>query len=289
MNHEKKGRTEALVGLFLFLGLGILAVLVVVFGRVGNALSKPYELTVVFSNVSGLASGADVLLGGARVGFISKPPQLMGDSYRVAVQLKIDQAVRIPRKSRFLVGSANLLGDKYIDIAPASDMDPADVWMPGEIIEGSKSSGIEEITARGTEVMEQLSKSLKQVEALTTTLNQRILSETNVKSLEETFANLRDTSAAFKNTALSIDSVMEKAGGALSDIHGVTDRARAAAESIQKLAKNATEGRGALGTLVSDKETAENLKAFIFNMRRSGILFYRDKPLPEKESTGGGR
>ncbi len=265
-----------LVGLFLLIGLGILCVLVVTFGRMGTTFKKPYELTVIFTNVSGLASEADVLLAGAKVGYIGSAPQLLGDSYRVAVKLKVDENIRIPRKSRFTVGSANLLGDKFIDVIPSLDMDPADVWQPGEIIEGSRAGGFEELTARGGEVMDQLSTSLKQIQALTTNINERVLNETNVHNLSETFENLKETSASFKKTSLSLDAVLAKA----SD---VTERAGRAADSLQKLGKNASEGKGALGVLLNDKETADNLRTLIYNMRRSGVLFYKDRPVPEGE------
>lgn len=264
-----KGRTETLVGIFLFTGLAILGILVVTFGRMSTALKKPYELTVLFSNVGGLASGADVMLAGAKVG-LAEEPKLVGESYRVAVRLKIQQDIKIPRNSRFSVGSANLLGDKYVEIVPSPDMDLSDILQPGDIIEGSRSGGFEELTARGGEVLDRLSESLKSVQALTLTINQKLLSDSNVQNLSETFANLRETSEGFKKTALTLDAVVSKTGSA--------------ADSVAKLTKNATEGRGALGVLLNDRQTADNLKTFIYNLRHSGVLFYKDRPIPDSEN-----
>ncbi len=269
MSKDRKGSAETLVGLFLFLGLGVLGILVVVFGRVSTTFGKPYDLTVIFQNVSGLSSGADVLLAGAKVGYIGSTPQLLGDSYRVAVKLKIQESIRIPRKSRFIVSSANLLGDKFIDVMPSADMDGSDAWQPGEIIEGSRAGGFEELTVRGAEVMDQLSASLKKLEVLTSTINERLLNETNVQNLSDTFGNL-------KKASLSLDTALAKVGDA-------TEKAGKAADSLQKVGKNINEGKGALGVLLNDKETAENLKSLIYNMKRSGVLFYRDKPVPDPE------
>ncbi|NDJ12436.1 MAG: hypothetical protein EBY17_14765 [Acidobacteriia bacterium] len=72
-----KWKQLLLVGLFLSIGLGILGVLAVTFGRMSNTLGKPYDLTVIFTNASGLSTGADVLLAGARVGYIGAAPQLL--------------------------------------------------------------------------------------------------------------------------------------------------------------------------------------------------------------------
>ena len=270
MANEKKGRTETMVGIFLFTGLAIIGVLVVTFGRLGTALKAPYEITVLFTNVGGLASGADVMLSGAKVGFIAAAPQLVGDSYRVAVRLKVQQDIKIPRKSRFMVGSANLLGDKYIEIVPNSDMDPTDLLYPGEIIEGSRSGGFDELAARGGEVLDQLSESLKGFQTLTATINKKLLNDENLKNLSETFGNLRESSENFKKTSLTLDSVVAKTGSA--------------AESVQKLTKSASEGKGALGLLLNDRETGDNLRSFIYNLRHSGVLFYKDRPLPEPEN-----
>ncbi len=269
MATPSKGRTETLVGIFLFTGLAILGILVVTFGRMGTALKAPYQLTVLFSNVGGLASGADVMLAGAKVGFIASEPKLVGDSYRVAVSLKIQQDVKIPRASRFSVGSANLLGDKYIEIIPSAEMDPNDILHPGDIIEGSRSGGFEELAARGGEVLDQLSQSLKSVQMLTTTLNQKLLNETNFQNLSETFVNLREISESFKKTALTLDAATAKTG--------------AAADSISKLARSANDGKGPLGVLMNDRASADNLKTFLYNLRHSGVLFYKDKPIPESE------
>ncbi len=277
MPKDTKRSSEILVGLFLCIGLGILGILVVIFGRLGTSFGKPYDLTVIFSNVSGLSSGADVLLAGAKVGHIAASPQLLGDSYRVAVRLKVLESVKIPRKSRFVVGSANLLGDKYIDVIPAGDMDPADVWQPGEVIEGSRSGGFDELTARGGEVLDELSASLKQVQTLTANLNGKLLNENNMSNLEQTFQNLKETSESFKKSSLSLDSTLGKFGD-------IADKTGKTVDSLQKITKTAADGKGALGVLVNDKETGENLKALIYNLRRSGVLFYRDKGVPEAET-----
>jgi len=277
MPKDNKRSSEILVGLFLCIGLGILGILVVIFGRLGTSFGKPYDLTVIFSNVSGLSSGADVLLAGAKVGHIAASPQLLGDSYRVAVRLKVLESVKIPRKSRFVVGSANLLGDKYIDVVPAADMDPADVWQPGEVIEGSRSGGFDELTARGGEVLDELSASLKQVQTLTANLNGKLLNENNMSNLEQTFQNLKETSESFKKSSLSLDSTLGKFGD-------IADKTGKTVDSLQKITKTAADGKGALGVLVNDKETGENLKALIYNLRRSGVLFYRDKGVPEAET-----
>jgi phospholipid/cholesterol/gamma-HCH transport system substrate-binding protein len=202
------------------------------------------------------------------------------------VRLKIEKQFAIPRKSKFVVGSANLLGDKYIDVIPEADMDPTDVLQGGEVLEGSRSGGFDELTARGSEVLDQLSVGLKNIQALTQTLNEKLLNENNVQNLQETLANIKETSASFKKSSLTLDSVLKKTDETMADLHTVSEKAGKTADSLQKLSKNAVEGKGPLGMLVNDKETADNLKALIYNMRKSGVLFYKDRALQESEAKG---
>jgi phospholipid/cholesterol/gamma-HCH transport system substrate-binding protein len=284
MGTEQKGRTELLVGLFLFIGLAILGGLVLTFGRLGQGLKSPYELTVLFPNASGLTTGADVLLSGAKIGFVSAQPQLVGDSYRVAVKVKVQGDVRIPRKSKFMVGSSSLLGDKFVDVLPLDGLDAGDFWQPNEIIEGSRAGGFEELTVRGSAVMDEISLSLKQIQSLTSNLNQHLLNEASLQNLQQTFENLRDTTAAFKKASLSIDGVVSKADRVLSATENTAKTLDSAGKEIHKISKNAAEGKGALSVLVNDKETGENLRSLISNLRRSGILFYKDKPAPPASS-----
>src|ERR1700743_318496 len=98
---ERKG-LEFFVGLFLLIGFGVVATLVVLFGRVGG-VEKLYQIRVRFPNASGLIKGSDVLVSGASIGKVADSPTLTGDNYEVEVQLDIRDAVRIPRQSVFQI------------------------------------------------------------------------------------------------------------------------------------------------------------------------------------------
>ena len=76
MNEQDRG-LELKVGLFVAVGLTILAALVVQFGRLGEGVKTYYDLTVHFDDASGLLKGSDVLLGGAKIGRVSAPPRLV--------------------------------------------------------------------------------------------------------------------------------------------------------------------------------------------------------------------
>ena len=114
--YNRDPRTETKVGLFVLFGLAVVAVTVVYFGRLGQGLQKFYDLEVDFPNASGLLAGSDVRLGGARIGYVAKPPRVLPAMQGVAVELKINEEVSLPAMSKFIIGSSGLLGNRFIDV-----------------------------------------------------------------------------------------------------------------------------------------------------------------------------
>ncbi len=300
MSTERKG-VEILVGLFLLIGICFVGAMVVMFGRVGQGIQHFYPLTVEFPNANGIIAGSDVLLAGARIGHVADAPELVGNTFVVAVRLNISDGVKIPRQASFLVGSSGLLGDRFVEVRLAEKFDPADVFASGERIAGTRAGGLDELTSKGGAVMDQLTTELQQIEVLTARLNTGLLHERNLKNIESTFENLKATTESFKNTARDLDAVVEKAGGAVDSVKGTvktTDAAaadlRLAIADIRKTAdaatkavnatgafvKKAGEGDGALGALINDKQMADDLRTLVANLRRSGVLFYKNRPVP---------
>ena len=94
MNEQDRG-LELKVGIFVAIGLSILAALVVQFGRLGEGFKSYYGLTVHFTDASGLLKGADVLMGGAKIGQVAGPPRLVTSGRGVDVSLRIFDYVQI--------------------------------------------------------------------------------------------------------------------------------------------------------------------------------------------------
>lgn len=304
MSTERKG-VEMFVGLFLLIGFGVIATMVVLFGRVGQGFKKLYPITVEFPNASGLVRGCDVLLSGAKVGTVTEAPRLTGSAYAVAAPMQISEGVQIPHKSTFVIRTSGMLGEAYVDVVPPLEFDPADFIKPGETIAGSRASGLDDLTAKGGKMMDTLNEEvlrkinleLDEIAIATRSINAKLLSEKNLNNIEETFASLKTTTAEFAKISKDLDAVVAKTSEAVDsakitlktvdtaagDVRLAIGDFRKMADSANTLVKKATTGEGTLGTLISDRQTAENLKTLISNMRRSGVLFYKDRPLPGAE------
>ena len=75
-----------------------------------------YRLVVDLPDANGLLKDSEVLLAGARVGFVADKPVLSSSLGTVRVTVKIDEKIKIPIGSTFKVDSSGLLGDKFVAV-----------------------------------------------------------------------------------------------------------------------------------------------------------------------------
>jgi phospholipid/cholesterol/gamma-HCH transport system substrate-binding protein len=311
MSTESKG-TEFYVGVFLAVGLAFIATMLVRFGGVSKGLTKYYRITVEFPNASGLVNDAQVLLSGARIGYVEETPYLLvREGYGVGVKLKIRDDVKLPRDSRIVVDQSGLLGDCFVDVLPPDKIDPANLIQPGETIVGTSKPGLDALQQKGAIVLTKLADELDEFKTLTGNLKD-LVGEQNRKNLSETFEHLKATSANLSMSSKKLDGVLEKGDSAvdsakktfesadkaaadlrtaMADFKRVAestnktlDSAKSLVDTGNRVLKKAEQGEGALGLLLTDKETAANLKAFAANLKRSGPVFYKDRP-PEPTPT----
>jgi len=231
---------EIKVGIFVLATLTVLAVLMVIFGRFGERMAPSITVTVKFSNADGLLKGAEVNLAGAPVGRVKSSPVPLEDGTGVSVKLKIVRSAKIREDSRFRIAEVGMLGDRNIEIDPSSDESKPFV-QDGEVIDGTVSSGIAGLTDAAKPVLDRLADVSARLQDITLKIDRDVLTPETTADLRESIKKLRD--------------VLTRTDAILTD---------------------AQAGRGAIGKLLKDPKTADDLSAFISNLRQKGILFYSD-------------
>ena len=320
MNENHK--TEVRVGLFVLVGMVAIAIMAVEFGRLGQGLTKYYKLTIEFTNASGLFKDCDVKLAGAKVGFVGETPKpIPGHVDAVSVLLNIQEGIKFPIRSVFTVGSSGLLGDKYVDVSPPEVFDPKkfNAADPKQVIpEKATLKGGEEVSfsvlqEQGKQTMEKLSDNLDELKSTLNDIKTKILSPDNTENLRASFANIKTTSDNFASASKKADEMMNGAKDAVNtakevlasakqtmasantaatdireavgDARGVIKSAQTALGSAQGVLKNAQSGQGTVPMLLGNREVADDLRALIGNIRRHGLLFYRDSPVSSSATT----
>jgi len=309
MTLESNRKLEVLVGIFCLFGLGLLGGLAVTFGRFGESVSDRYPLTLEFSNASGLLQGSNVLMAGAKIGRVTSPPRVLPEGKGVAIEVKIFEEVRIPEGSEFHVGSSGLLGDRFVDVRPPKG--PAEGYLAsGDTVRGERESGMGDLAREGTELVEDLQEVVAKLDKLFTKVNDEVLNEESTENLRKTFANLETATAGFATASEQFGEVMTDAremvaglkeatggiGPVVDEAGGVMEDARGAVASIGKAASNVEQtlnevsgllqdirsDEGVIGALLGDEALRDDLRGLISNLRRHGVLFYRDRDEAEE-------
>src|ERR1019366_10194204 len=140
-------RLETKVGLFVLVGLTLLAVLLIQFSKGTSLFRGTYTLRLHAGNVGGLKQRAGVLLSGVQVGSVSDI-QLAEDGKSVIISLKIynDYKNKIYHDARFVIEQAGFLGDQYVSVITVSNQPP--VLTNGADVECQEPFNLQEV-ARG--------------------------------------------------------------------------------------------------------------------------------------------
>lgn len=231
---------ETKVGIFVLVGLAIIGTLVVYFGRAGEQIRSSYTLNVQFPNAAGLLDGSYVYLSGAPIGRVTTPPKVVENGNAVEVSVKIFDNLQISRKSRWVIGSSGLLGDRFVDVQ-LNGSNEAPYYQSGEEVRGARSAGINELTDAAQPLIVDAQQAVRELKKALTSINDDVLTP-------DTKIDAKETIAKAKSLLTRLDDLMARA---------------------QK-------GEGVVGMLLNNKEVADNLAAFISNIRQHGVLFYSD-------------
>jgi phospholipid/cholesterol/gamma-HCH transport system substrate-binding protein len=231
---------EMKVGVFVLIGLALIAVMVLTFGDFGERFEASYRLNVTFPNASGLLKNSYVYYAGAPIGRVTAPPKVINEGRAVEVPVRIHNDVKIRKDARWIVGASGLLGDRFVDVQPL-EYSNAPFLKDGDTVEGTRSPGISDLAERTEPLVEEATQMARELRQIVHKFNKDVLTQESTDKLKDAFSKL----------------------------NSILDRM----DSILALAQ---EGKGPLATLLTDKQTTENLTTFIANLRKHGILFYSD-------------
>jgi len=242
---------ETTVGIFLLFGIGIICTLILFFGEVQDIFKPTYNLTVQFPDASGLLKGSDVYLSGAVIGKVTTDPHPIPDTQLVEVHLKIDSNVRLRNDAKYVIGSSGLLGDRFVDVQPVQ-YKPDDVKAPyvedGATIQGATTTDLEKLAGSVEPLIQRANDIAAHLDDMINRLNNDVLSSSSDADLKETISKLRE----------------------------MVDNGDSMVKNANDLLVQAKTGQGVLGRLINDKQTGDNLAAFIANLKVHGPVFYKD-------------
>lgn len=154
------------VGLFVSLGLVLLAVAIVYLGRHGSLFTPTITMALTLPRADGLRVGAPVRLAGIEIGVVkglalTPAPEAAG--VRVDLALQAAVAPHLKADATAVIRSQGLLGQKYVDILPGQ---APRTWQDTQHpIGGTPSLQPEEVFAQLAATVETFQALLKGVQA----------------------------------------------------------------------------------------------------------------------------
>jgi phospholipid/cholesterol/gamma-HCH transport system substrate-binding protein len=114
----KKATIETVVGVFVLIGILCLAYLSIKLGKMELIGGNYYEVSALFSSVSGLKEGATVEIAGVDVGRVNRIELDPKSGTEAKVVLQIRKGVRLTDDVIASIRTRGLIGDKYVLLKP---------------------------------------------------------------------------------------------------------------------------------------------------------------------------
>ncbi|SDU04735.1 phospholipid/cholesterol/gamma-HCH transport system substrate-binding protein [Verrucomicrobium sp. GAS474] len=187
---------ETKVGLFVLIGLVLIAALMIFFGRVGEKWANTYGVTVNFPNASGLIKGASVNFAGAPVGRVSSAPQALDDGSGVQVQLRLLSKAKVRSDATFRIAEVGLMGDRNVAIEPVYDS-KAPFLNDGDTVQGKTTSDLSNLASAAQPI-------LAQMQQITDKFNREVMTP-------ETTADLRASIKQLRSVLTRTDALLAEA------------------------------------------------------------------------------
>tara|TARA_B100001093_G_scaffold271121_1_gene259140 strand:+ start:143 stop:595 length:453 start_codon:yes stop_codon:yes gene_type:complete len=109
-------KLETTVGLFIVSGLIAIFFLAFKVGQNQLVGQKTYELSALFSNLSGVSKNARVEIAGVRVGAVKSVK--LNDQFKAVATIQVPESLELDEDTIAAVKTSGLIGDRYIELIP---------------------------------------------------------------------------------------------------------------------------------------------------------------------------
>jgi phospholipid/cholesterol/gamma-HCH transport system substrate-binding protein len=202
---ERK-RLEWRVGLFILVGLTVLAVLLIQFSK-GTSLFRPtYNLYLTAKNVGGLKIRASVLMAGVQVGSVSGI-KLNPDDKNVTITLRIYKEYGIYKDARFVIEQSGFLGDQFVAIEPTNN--EGSTFKSGDMASAQEPFNLQEVARSASGFIQRIDETASKLNDAISDVRRLVLNEQTLTNLATTVDNMRVASQHALATVDNLNSLVE--------------------------------------------------------------------------------
>jgi len=287
-----KSRLEWKVGLFVFVGLLLLAALAIQFSK-GTTFFRPTKhILLRAANVGGLKMRAQVLMAGVQVGTVSDI-RLGPQGTNVTITLKIYDQYLIHKDARFLIEQSGFLGDQYVAISPTKN--EGDVFHDGDTAEADSPFNMQEVARSAGGFLTRIDETAKKLNDAIADVRKLVLNEHTLTNLSRTVDNLNMVSDRAIRAVDNVNNLVETNSGSVTltvsnlvdfskelkdfgnslgdiltsnktEISVAVKNIEHSTEVLKSLMEDVKAGKGLAGGLIGNEQNATNFSEIISNL-----------------------
>jgi phospholipid/cholesterol/gamma-HCH transport system substrate-binding protein len=300
----EKSRLETKVGLFVLVGLVLLALLLIQFSKGTSMLRGTYELRLHTVNVGGLKPRASVLLAGVQIGSISDI-KLAEDGKSVTIFLRVYKSYKIYHDARFVIEQSGFLGDQYVSVIPMTNQLP--LLQNGADVPCEQPFNLQEVARSASGFIQRINETARKLDSAVSDVRRLVLNEQTLTNFTAAAGNMRTLSEQAMSAVGNINALIasnssqitfvvsnaalfsqeltclaESAHDVIStnspEISASVKNIKSSTESLKKLMDDLQSGKGLAGTMLKNEqlatnaqEIADNLAIATSNLNRLGL------------------
>ncbi len=254
-------KEEIKAGIIIVASFLILTALVILVG--GSSLFEKFDVYYVkVMNTSGLETGAQVKLGGVRVGRILAIREPKGPGEPVVMEIGLKKGTPVYQGTRALITQLGFVGDLYLLLA--IDQTSGEKIKVGSVIPSEESVEFALLMKRAEGLMRSVDGLIKDVDKVFSQKNldgvEHLIGNLN-KAVVSTNSNIDQISAGLKTATKKLEIVLNEVEGLLKDNRG----------EVAQLIKKAREDLNKAGDMISSIERTSNSLDSAVNLQSQNL------------------
>lgn len=296
------------VGIFVLLGIIIFVAGVFVLGGQQKRFTKTIRLMAIFKDVGGLKAGNNVWFSGVKIGTVKRISFVSNAQVEVDINIEQSSQQYIRKDASASIGSDGLIGNKIVVIVGGTTSHPP--VEEGDRLKTSEALSSDQIMStlqennnnllRVTNDFKELVGNLKRgkgtvgavltdsVVALNFKRAMRNLERASDNTVKVTgsvsqFAAKLNTKGTLANELVTDTTVFRRLSRSATQLEGAASSANKTVATLTKTSENINQAseklnntNSPLGVLLTDQETAQNLRTTLRNLNRGSALLNED-------------
>lgn len=315
-------RLEIKVGIFVLIGLALIAALLLYFSKGTSLFTPTYSIIVKTSKVGGLKTQAQVLMSGVPIGRV-ETITLSEDGKTATVQLKVLSKYRIYPDAEFAIDSLGFLGDQYVAVLPTENK--GEPLESGAVVTAKEPFDMQELARASMGFINRLDVTAQNLNDAIRRVDRMVLNEQTLTNLSLAVSNLMAFSETAIKAAEGVNTLFETNSSPINaamtnlvvfskQLNGLADELNetvvtnrvaltralnnldSSTHTLKELLADVNAGAGLAGSLIRDEQlkgdvsslvtnfnmVAANLSVLSSNINTRGLWSVLWKPKPEK-------